>query len=380
MRILADQNIHFAKQAFAQLGEVNTFVGRELTARDVRDADILLVRSVTKVNAALLADSTVKFVGSATIGTDHIDLSFLQQHNIKFANAPGSNATSAAEYVLAAFLHIVMKQQLAVQDLQLGIVGYGNVGSRVANLFQALGIQCHIYDPPRQKIIRDINYCDWQTICDCDLVTAHVPLTMDGEYPTYRMFDPVFFSGLKPGAVFINTARGDAVDEAALLKRLADGAPIHLVLDVWQNEPRINPQLVRQTLISTPHIAGYAYDGKLRGTEMVYQAACKRFNVEPQWSMQDELTEGNTTLVMAQDHGFFPSLHDLIQQAYDITQDSAKLRQILQMDSEQAAVYFDSLRKNYPKRREFSHYDVHAVNLSQRQQEIIQQLGFNSCR
>ena len=379
MHILADQNIPFAKQAFAHLGEVSTFVGRDLSAKEAADADVLLVRSVTRVDATLLAGSAVKFVGSATIGTDHIDLDYLQQHNIRFANAPGSNATSASEYVLAALLQVVMSQQLALEKLQVGIVGYGNVGSRVGNLFQALGLSCHIYDPPRQQQVSDIEYCDWQTICACDVVTAHVPLTRDGDYPTYRMFDQAFFAALKAGAVFINTARGEAVDEATLLMRLAQ-TPLHLVLDVWQNEPHINPQLVRKTLISTPHIAGYSYDGKLRGTDMVYQAVCQHFDVEPQWTMQAELNEANTLLQMNAMPDFIASLQQLVRQAYDVSQDSEQLREILAMDDTQAAAHFDALRKHYPKRREFSHYDVALGQCSAQQQQIISQLGFNVCR
>ena len=211
------------------------------------------------------------------------------------------------------------------------------------------------------------------------MVTAHVPLTREGDYPTYRMFDQTFFAALQPGAVFINTARGEAVDEAALLQRLTQ-APLHLVLDVWQNEPRINPQLVRQTLISTPHIAGYAYDGKLRGTEMVYQAACQYFDVKPQWTMQAELDEANTLLQLDAAPDFISSLQQLVQQAYDITQDSEQLRAILTMNDAQAAAHFDALRKHYPKRREFSHYDVDLGQCSAQQQRIITQLGFNVCR
>ena len=375
MLILADQNIPFAKQAFTHLGEVKTFVGRELSAKDVAQADVLLVRSVTKVNDSLLAGSKVKFIASATIGTDHVDLDNLQQQGISFANAPGSNATSAAEYVLAALLEVASQQKLVLDKLQVGIVGYGNVGSRVANLFEALGLQCQIYDPPRQQHFADRDYCDWQTICTCELVTAHVPLTHEGDYPTYRMFDATFFRGLKPGAVFINTARGEAVDEAALLQRLESSA-LHLVLDVWQNEPRINPQLVRQTLISTPHIAGYAYDGKLRGTEMIYQAACRYFSVKPQWSMQAELNEANTPLSVTQHQDLTQLLLPLVRQAYSITEDSDRLRMILNMDATQAAAHFDELRKHYPKRREFSHYTVDVSQLPVQQQRIISRLGF----
>ena len=380
MRILADQNIPFAKQAFAHFGDVSTFVGRELTAQDVRNAEILLVRSVTKVNAALLEASSVRFVASATIGTDHIDLKYLQQRNIAFANAPGSNATSAAEYVLAALLYFAQQQQVALAQFRFGIVGYGNVGSRVARLFRALGLQCEIYDPPRQQLVNDIDYCDWETICACDVITAHVPLTKTGEYPTHKMFNRDFFNSLKSGALFINTARGGAVDETALHERLQSNKTLHLVLDVWANEPRIDHDLLKATILGTPHIAGYAYDGKLRGTEMIYQAACKHFNAEPQWTMQSVLQDVRTCISPVVQGNWLATLHQLIKKAYDIEQDDSALRKILTMDSEQAAQHFDALRKNYPKRREFSHFDVDAATLTEQQQSLLKEVGFGLYR
>jgi len=376
MRILADQNIPFAKQAFSQFGEVTTFVGRELTAQVVRDADILLVRSVTKVNAVLLEQSNVRFVASATIGTDHVDLEYLQQRGIQFANAPGSNATSAAEYVLAALLYFVQQSRVQIDESRFGIVGYGNVGSRVAAIFSALGLKCEIYDPPRQQRYQDIDYCDWQTICACDVVTAHVPLTRDGEYPTSKMFNHAFFSSLKPGALFINTARGDAVDEDALHLRLRDKQPLHLVLDVWRNEPRIDTELLQATLLGTPHIAGYAYDGKLRGTEMIYRAACDYFGEPVQWTMQTALQDTRGLISPGNGKNRWEVLQGIVSQAYDIEQDSNALRNILTMDAKQAAGHFDALRKNYPKRREFSHYDVNAAQLTGQQHEILRHLGF----
>jgi erythronate-4-phosphate dehydrogenase len=376
MHILADQNIPFARQAFAAFGDVKTFVGRDLSAQDVRSADILLVRSVTRVNAALLEKSNVRFVGSATIGTDHIDLEYLRQRGIQFANAPGSNATSAAEYVIAALLFYVQQRQVELGTLRFGIVGYGNVGSRVVKRLHALGLQTEVYDPPRQQSHNDITYCDWQTICDCDVVTAHVPLTRDGDYPTWRMFSDSFFRALRPGALFINTARGAAVDEAALHTRLQSKNSIDLILDVWQNEPRIDHALVSQTLLSTPHIAGYAYDGKLRGTEMIYREACKYFDRPPIWTMDTELPNIKTTLTPDLKGNWLATLHALVRQVYDIEQDSQALRQCLQMDGEQAARHFDLLRKNYPKRLEFPNYLIEAKMLSEQQKNSLQQLGF----
>ncbi len=379
MRILADQNIPFAQQAFAQFGDVSTFVGRDLTAQDVRDADILLVRSVTKVNAALLEQANVKFVASATIGTDHIDLRYLQQRNIAFANAPGSNATSAAEYVLAALLYFAQQQHAAIEQYRFGIVGYGNVGSRVARLFRALGLPCEIYDPPRQQRHDDIDYSDWETICACDVITAHVPLTKTGDYPTHKMFNREFFASLKPGALFINTARGGAVDETALHERLQSNNALHLILDVWQNEPRIDHDLLRATMLGTPHIAGYAYDGKLRGTEMIYQGACQHFAVAPQWTMQSVLQDARTRIAPVIQGDWLTTLQQLVKQAYDIKQDDSALRKILSMDSAQAAQHFDALRKNYPLRREFAHFEIDTEQLTVEQQNVLRQLGFHVC-
>lgn len=376
IRILADQNIPFAKQAFSSIGEVDTFIGRELQHRDLLDTEILLVRSVTRVTAELLAGTPVKFVGSATIGTDHIDLNYLDAQGIHFANAPGSNATSAAEYTLAGFLQFVVNNRLRIDDMQVGIVGYGNVGSRVTRLFNALGLRCHVYDPPRQQQYQDREYTDWSTICQCDVITAHVPLTRDADHPTLNMFDELFFQQLKPGALFINTARGQAVDESALLHHLAKHKPIHLILDVWQNEPAISPQLLQQTLIGTPHIAGYAYDGKLRGTEMIYQAACGLYDVHPQWSMASVLGDTTERLDFDESKPIALALNDLVRAAYPITRDDDELKKIVHMAPADAASHFDQLRKQYPKRREFSHYAVAAQRLDQDQCTVLDNLGF----
>jgi len=356
MKILADQNIPFAVEAFSQFGEVELFSGRDLTHDDVQAAEILFVRSVTQVNQSLLQGTPVKFVGSATIGTDHIDLDYLAQHSIGFANAPGSNATSASEYVLAALFYYTAQTGSDFKSKTVGIVGYGNVGSRVANLLRALGITLKIYDPPKQAEENNKQiYCDWQAILDCDIVTAHVPLTRTGPCPTYHMFNSEFFSALKKHALFINTSRGKAVDEQALLARIETGKPITLILDVWDNEPAISKTLLQQTLIATPHIAGYAYDGKLRGTEMILHAACEFFNMLPDWSADAALGGDQHTLLTEN------QLDKVVSTAYNIIDDDKALRKIIEMDAAQSAMHFDALRKNYPQRREFSHYRLKSV-------------------
>ncbi len=382
MKIFADQNIPFATEAFSTLSpnaEVVLFDGRQLENKQIIDADVLMVRSVTKVTASLLAGTRIKFIGSATIGTDHIDLDYLASAAIPFANAPGCNATSASEYVLCGLLNHTRLNNLSLSDLDVAVVGYGNVGSRVVEKLTALGVTTHVYDPPRALLYDDVEYQDWQTVKSCNVVTAHVPLTIEGDYPTQQMFDNEFFSALPEDSLFINTSRGGAVDENALLTQL-ESKKINLILDVWQNEPAINPALVAQTEISTPHIAGYSFDGKCRGTEMIYLAACEQLQVKPVWDIASVLTDNEKNNIL---HYSAQGIHDveglwaLLNEAYSIEIDSQKLLETMSLDAEQRAQQFDLLRKHYPKRREFSFYRISSSAISAKEISLLAKLGFN---
>jgi erythronate-4-phosphate dehydrogenase len=359
MKIVADANIPFVKEAFDSVGNVTTVIGRQITPEQVRDADILLVRSVTHVDADLLRHSKVKFVGTATIGIDHVDLQYLQREHIGFANAPGSNAISAAEYVVSSILYLTQSQEFRLAGKTVGIIGCGNVGSNVLSRLQALGVSCVVYDPPRASQFNDRDYATWEEVIQADIITAHVPLTFSGDYPTYQMFDLDFFRQLKTDAVFINTARGRAVNEAALLSVLPDRPDLQLVLDVWQSEPNINLELLNSCKIATPHIAGYSLDGKVRGTEMVYQAVCEFFKLQPVWSMP-VLPFANTYTAMQfnDDIGDDEVIRQSVFNAYNVMDDAARLREITEIAPDQRGNYFDNLRKNYPVRREFSNYEV----------------------
>ena len=381
MKILADQNIPFVSQAFSSISsaeqqdEIILFDGRNLNATDVRDADMLLVRSVTRVNQELLADSQVRFVGSATIGTDHVDIDYLQSQNIQFANAPGCNATSAAEYTLCGILLYAKQQSLQLSELMVAVVGYGNVGSRVVHRLNAVGIKTRVYDPPRALLYQDIDYVDWHDVTECNVVTAHVPLTINVDYPTKLMFNADFFKALPAGSLFINTSRGGTQDEQAILSCLKQ-KDLKLILDVWQNEPAINLELLKQTLISTPHIAGYSFDGKCRGTYMIYQAACKFLGQPERWNPETVLEQDATDNILEFDGGADFPVWDLVNQVYSIEADSARLRQGMELDEQHRAALFDQLRKNYPKRREFSHYKVKHAKLSQSDKDMLNKLGF----
>ena len=384
MKILADQNIPFAVEAFSTLApdaQVVLFDGRKLSAQELDDAEVLMVRSVTKVNEALLVNSKIRFVGSATIGTDHIDLNYLKQRGIRFANAPGSNATSASEYVLCSLLKYMQEQAIEFSQLDVAVVGYGNVGSRVAKKLNALGIKTHIYDPPKQLEQQavgnnDVQYVDWQQVKSANVVTAHVPLTRDGDYPTFEMFNAEFFSALPDGGLFINTSRGDTVDERALLVEL-ERKKIHLILDVWKNEPLIDKALFAKTMLATTHIAGYSYDGKCRGTEMIYLAACDFLGIAPLWNAaaQTAMDEDSNRLKFTS--ASVEGLRDLLEMIYPIEQDSLRLAETMDLPDHERAQKFDWLRKHYPKRREFSCYQIERNDLSAADANMLEQLGFS---
>ncbi|MEJ2439053.1 MAG: 4-phosphoerythronate dehydrogenase [Gammaproteobacteria bacterium] len=376
IKIIADRNIPQVEKAFAHIGEVELVDGRQLCADQLYDTQILVVRSVTQVNQALLQDSPVRFVGSATIGTDHVDLDYLQQRGIVFRNAPGCNAVSAAEYVVAALLNFTRRHQVLLEGLVVGIVGYGNVGSRVAARLSALGCEIRAYDPPRQQQFNDRDYVSWDQIQAADVVTAHVPLTKAGDYPTYQMFNQGFFSGLRDDALFINTSRGWAVDELALKQVLATGKPLNLILDVWQNEPTIDLELLAQTHIATPHIAGYSAEGKHRGLETIYHAACEFLGYQPQWSLAEALPPHSFVIEPNLQLDDLSLVHSLVTQAYDIERDDRALRKVCELPEAERGAGFDGLRKHYPVRREFAYHRVMLPRQRDKLANCLSRLGF----
>jgi erythronate-4-phosphate dehydrogenase len=335
--ITLDENIPYAEQAFSTLGQTRLLTGRHISNADLQDTDILVVRSVTKVNAQLLAGTPVRFVATATAGFDHIDLDYLREQGIGFARAPGCNAVSAAEYVLAALSHWSLLRNKPLQESSIGIIGHGNVGSRVRHLCESIGMRCIVNDPPLQAQGYTGLY-SLDAALACDIVTLHVPFTRTDPYPTYRLLDAAKLERLRPGSLLLNTARGGVVDETALLTRLQAHANLDVVLDTWENEPAINLVMLRHTLIGTPHIAGYSLDGKVRGTAMVYRACCQFLQVEPHWEFPlappEVLPNGSN--------------------AYDIRADDQRLKALLADETRQDGIYFDQLRKTYPVRREFS--------------------------
>ena len=348
MKIVADENLAFTDYFFAEFGEIQQAAGRTLTQADVVDAEALLVRSVTQVNSALIQNTTLKFVGSATIGTDHLDISALEQQGIAWSNAAGCNAQAVAEYVITALLHLKPELIEANTQFTLGVVGLGNVGSRLATMAKFMGWNVIGYDPFIQREhVQQVEFA--QLLAQADAISTHVPLTKTGPHPTYHLIDAEALSNMKPSAILINSARGPVVEEAALMADIQQ-TQRQVVLDVFEHEPEISAALLNLISIVTPHIAGYSLEGKARGTQMIYQAFCEKFGFEADKRFESQLPVCEQYFTQAE---FKHTLKQHLTQIYDIARDDANLRDCVKDDKvDQKA--FDYLRKTYPLRREWA--------------------------
>ena len=360
MRIIADSNIPFVAECFSSIGEVEVVAARQITVDVVRDADILLVRSVTRVGADLLAESNVRFVGSATIGTDHIDIEYLERHNIGFASAPGSNANSVAEYVVAALLEIGRKHSINLEGKSIGIIGVGNVGSKVEKKVAALGMKVYLNDPPLKRQTGDAKYLPIEELYDCDFVTLHTPLTFEGIDKTYHLANERFFKALKKGCIFLNTARGAVVDSEALKEAIRIGKLKAAVLDVWENEPNIDAELLEMVDIGTAHIAGYSLDGKVAGMIMIYKVVCDYLGIEAKFDFGSLLPEPKVPRINIDSEidDEQEVIRKTVEKIYNIKEDDVGLRGILNVSVEKRGEYFSELRNNYPVHREFHNTEV----------------------
>ncbi|AHJ77257.1 4-phosphoerythronate dehydrogenase PdxB [Kosakonia sacchari] len=372
MKILVDENMPYARDLFSRLGEVKAVPGRPIPVAELADADALMVRSVTKVNDGLLQGTGIKFVGTATAGTDHVDEAFLQQAGIAFSAAPGCNAIAVVEYVFSSLLMLAERDGFALQDRTVGIVGVGNVGGRLQARLEAFGVRTLLCDPPRADRGDDGDFRSLdELVQEADVLTFHTPLFKDGPYKTLHLADDALLSRLKPGTILINACRGPVVDNAALLQHLQAGQALSVVLDVWEPEPDLNVDLLNLVDIGTAHIAGYTLEGKARGTTQVFEAFSDFLGKRQQVALDTLLPApefGRITLHGPLDQS---TLKRLVHLVYDVRRDDALLRKVAGTPGE-----FDKLRKNYLERREWSSLYVQCDDASAA--ALLQQLGFNA--
>lgn len=388
LQIVADENIPFVQPAFETLGTVRLLSGRAITAAVLQEADLLLVRSITPVNAGLLHGTPVKFVATATIGADHVDSEYLQQRNIPFATAAGCNANAVAEYACCAVLHWAVERELALTRLTIGIVGVGNVGSRVAEKARALGLRVLLNDPPRARAEKKSAesatpaFLPLGELLQADILTLHTPLTHNGPDPTFHLINEKILRQMRPPGLLINTARGPVVDNRALKESLRRGRLAGAILDVWEGEPQIDAELVRRTTLATPHIAGYSFEGKLRATLMIYEAACRFLGVTPAWNAAPfvpPVTAPRIETAEAAQSTVERQLQAVVRRAYDIRADDARLRQGFadpHATPDEQGRWFDKLRHDYDYRREFANYRVAAGGRAPATLEKLRGIGF----
>ena len=330
MKIIVDEAIPFFKGRLPENVDVVALPSKNITPESIRNADALIVRTRTQCNPALLKDSSVRLVVTATIGTDHIDIQWCNDNGIEIRNAPGCNAPGVAQYVLASLFRLDFNPQKHT----LGVIGYGNVGKIVVDWARQIGIKVFVSDPPLKAAgNNDEDYLDLDKLFRvCDAVTLHVPLTKIGQFPTYKMIGSQQLEMMKPGAILVNSSRGGVVDEKALKKSLRNGS-LKAVLDVWENEPGIDPELLNLVRISTPHIAGYSAEGKKRATRMALEALSDFLGITVDLKGLECLPSPNKKIST-----------QLITDSYNPDFDSCQLKKDI--------TSFEKLRNEYPYRHE----------------------------
>lgn len=275
LKIVVDDRIPYIRETLSLISDDVTYIpGAEISAADVRDADALIVRTRTICDEHLLSGSAVQFIATATIGFDHLDTEYLERIGIAWTNCPGCNASSVAQYARCSLIAASRDLDICLKGLTLGVVGCGHVGSKVVKVGEELGLKVLICDPPL-----GIGVPMSEIERTADIITFHVPLERNGNYPTFHLADGAFFHRLQRQPMIINTSRGAVVDNDALLEALDEKLVSTAIIDTWEGEPSINLELLSRTYIGTPHIAGYSTDGKVNADNMVIAALCSHFGL-----------------------------------------------------------------------------------------------------
>jgi erythronate-4-phosphate dehydrogenase len=351
LKIVLDENIPHAQEIFSPFGSIVALPGRKITNADLMDADALIIRSVTNVDKSLLQNTSVKFVGTCTIGTDHVKEKELEDLNVHFCSAPGCNAQSVAEYVLTSLLDFAKKTNTTLKGKSIGIIGVGNVGSLVANYARALEMQVLLNDPPRERNGDSLSFVPLKNILNCDFISLHVPLNKQGADKTFHLFDAKTISKMKPSAVLINTCRGSVVNNVDLKAALHSNVIQSAILDVWEKEPNIDTELFNLCHLGTPHIAGYSYDAKIRGGTMIADKLASFFHLASanyEGLGKSKIDSFQISQIEDSDELAIKSIANLF---YDPQEDHNALK--ISISDVNHGENFDNLRKNYRKRREF---------------------------
>lgn len=387
MKIVIDENIPLWEQTFGSLGEVVRRPGRQLTRADLMDADALIVRSVTRVSDALLEGTAVKFLGTCTIGRDHIDQAALQRRGIAFADAAGCNANAVAEYAVTALLAGMHCKGRSLLEASVGIVGFGRVGQALYSKLRRLGVRVLVNDPPLQakadNKVPDAEWSPLETLLEqCEVISMHTPLTRSGDYPTHHLLNESMVRLIRPGTFLLNAGRGEAVATTGLLQRMVQRGDLHLILDVWEHEPDISIELLRHCLFGTPHIAGYSWQGKVNGTLMIERALRSFYGLNPAPHGRVIDSPQLQLSVVPSEH-FEQTLATVTQSVYSITEDDQRMREALQVSSVGASLNassgspFDHLRKTYQTRLEWHQVQLSGTErLAAAERAVLKNLGF----
>lgn len=373
IKIVADDKIPFLEGVLEPYANVEYIPGNKISRRDVAGADALIIRTRTKCTEELLEGSSVKFIATATIGFDHIDTRYCQKKNIRWINAPGCNSASVMQYVAAALLKLSNEFRFSPGEKTLGIIGAGNVGSKVEMFARNLGMNVIVNDPPRARREGTGKFLDFETVIrEADILTLHVPLIFVGEDKTYHMINEKALKKMKRGSWLINSSRGETAETNSLKKALDSGKLAGAILDVWEHEPDIDQILMQKTFIATPHIAGYSTDGKANGTSMVVNGVAEFFNLPLRnWYPANVPAPLNSLITI---NGKGKSAEDIIREAieitYNISEDDLRLRF--------SPADFEKHRGEYPLRREFTAYKINLENSNKKVLKLLQKIGFNS--
>ena len=369
MKIVADDKIPFLKGVFEPFANVEYLPGDRISCAALKNTNALLTRSITKCNAELLDNTSLKFIASATIGDDHIDKAYCLENNIQWTTAKGCNASAVEQYVITSLLLVAQRQNIILRDQTIGIIGVGNIGSRVARVCNLMGMKVLLNDPPRERKEVLNTFISIEEIqAKADIITFHVPLYSSGEDKTFHLADDSFFKQLKKKCVLINASRGEVVDGNALKQAIKQGVIKNAIMDVWENEPKIDSELLELVDIATPHIAGYSISGKANGTSMTVQAVSKHFNL----GIDNWFPELDSKIQTIKIDGAGLSdqeiLNKIYNQIYPIQNDDTALRN--------DAVNFEKLRREYTFRSENDSFQLNLMNVSHELGITLKSLGF----